>query len=61
MKTPNLEKELIEQAKEKALKELGEKILKNIPKTATGFEKDYNSLKRDPESFFKYLKVRNLC
>jgi hypothetical protein len=31
-------------------------ILKHIPKTSTGFESDYNSLKKDSSGFYQYLK-----
>jgi len=31
--------------------------MKSVPKTAAGFETDYNSLKKDPTAFYQYLKV----
>lgn len=56
----HLNKEVVEKATEKAAEEIGNKILKNIPKTATGFETVYNSLKKDTETFYNYLKVNYL-
>ena len=50
-----LQSEVIEKATEKAKLELG---TKNIPKTASGFESDYNSFKKSPEIFYQYLNVR---
>jgi hypothetical protein len=31
--------------------------MKSVPKTAAGFETDYNSLKKDPATFYQYVKV----
>jgi hypothetical protein len=30
--------------------------MSSIPKTAAGFEKDFNALKKDPQALLKYLK-----
>lgn len=38
---------------------MGKSTLTNIPKTAAGFESDYNILKKDPSSYFTYLKVNS--
>ena len=32
-------------------------MIKNVPKTATGFENDVNSLKGDPSNLYQYLLV----
>ena len=44
-----MEQEIIDKAEERAKKEMGDKILKNIPKTATGLESDFNALRKSPE------------
>jgi hypothetical protein len=35
---------------------LNQKLLNKVPRTAAGFEQDYNSLKKDMPTFYAYLK-----
>lgn len=35
---------------------INQKLLNNIPRTAAGFESDFNSLKKDMPTFYAYLK-----
>jgi hypothetical protein len=35
---------------------VSQKLLKSVPKTAAGFEADFNSLKKDLPTFYAYVK-----
>jgi len=56
MITKTLDAEIIAKATEVATKELGIDKHK-VPKTATTFEQDFNSLKKKPDVVYTYLKV----
>ena len=54
--TKNLDKDTVNAASEIATKEANEAAMKSIPKTAAGFEKDFNQLKKDSSNVYQYLK-----
>lgn len=56
-KTKNLNQEVIDKAAGIASQQTNSTIVKSVPKTAAGFESDYNSLKKDLPSFYQYIKV----
>ena len=53
----NLDQETINKAMEITNEKINQRVMKNVPKTAAGFESDYNSLKKDLPSFYQYLMV----
>ena len=50
-----LDKETVEKAADRAATQASEQVLKSIPKTASGLEKDYNQIKKDTEQVYKYI------
>lgn len=58
IKTKILDQETIQKAVEITNGQINKKLLKSVPKTAAGFEADYNSLKKDLPTFYAYVKVR---
>lgn len=57
-KTKNLDAETINKAVEITSEKISKKLLAQVPKTAAGFESDFNSLKKDLPTFYSY--VRNI-
>jgi hypothetical protein len=57
-KTKNLDAETINKAVEITSEKISKKLLTQVPKTAAGFESDFNSLKKDLPTFYSY--VRNI-
>ena len=57
-KTKNLDSETINKAVEITSEKVNKRLLNQAPKTAGGFEADYNSLKKDLPTFYQY--VRNI-
>ena len=53
----NLDQEVINKAVEITSEKINKKLMNNVPKTAAGFEADFNSLKKDLPAFYQYLKV----
>ena len=52
----NLDAEVISKAVEITSEKINKKLLNNVPKTAAGFESDFNSLKKDTTTFYSYLR-----
>lgn len=55
-KTKNLDAEIINKAVEITSEKINKKLLNNVPKTAAGFESDFNSLKKDHVTFYAYMR-----
>ncbi|CDW85227.1 rna polymerase ii-associated protein 3 isoform 2 [Stylonychia lemnae] len=55
-KTKNLNQEVIDKAADIATQQTNKNLIKAVPKTAAGFETDYNSLKKEPQTFYQYVK-----
>lgn len=55
-KTKTIDAETLQGAKAKAAELDRQQAMQQIPKTAAGFEKDFNALKKDPAALLKYLK-----
>ena len=55
-KTKTLDAEVINKAVEITQEKVNKQLLKSVPKTAAGFEADFNSLKKDQPTFYAYLK-----
>lgn len=55
-KTKNLDAEIINKAVEITSEKINKKLLNNVPKTAAGFESDFNSLKKDYVTFYAYMR-----
>jgi Potential Monad-binding region of RPAP3 len=51
-----LDAETVSKAVEITQEKVSQKLLKSIPKTAAGFESDFNSLKKDLPTFYGYVK-----
>jgi len=54
-KTKNLDAETINKAVEITSEKISKKLLTQVPKTAAGFESDFNSLKKDLPTFYSYV------
>ena len=54
--TKILDKMTVEKAAQMASQEANSQVLKSIPKTAAGFEKDFNQLRKDSSMVFQYIK-----
>jgi hypothetical protein len=54
-KTKLIDEATLTAAKQKAAEIDKAQALQQIPKTAAGFEKDFNALKKDPAALVKYL------
>jgi hypothetical protein len=52
----NLDAETISKAVEITSEKINKKLLNQAPKTAAGFEHDFNSLKKDMNTFYNYLR-----
>lgn len=55
-RTKILDADTINKAVEITSEQVSKKLAKSIPKTAAGFETDYNSLKKDLTAFYGYLR-----
>merc|ERR1712166_1160436 len=55
-KTKQIDQEVLQAAKERAVDVAKQQALAQVPKTAAGFEKDFNSLKKDASALQKYLQ-----
>ncbi len=55
-KTKTLDAEVINKAVEITQEKVNKQLLKSVPKTAAGFESDFNSLKKDMPTFYAYIK-----
>lgn len=55
-KTKTIDAETLEKAKEVATKSATAQVLARVPKTAAGFEKDFNEIKKDSANVVQYLK-----
>lgn len=53
--TKTLDKETIEKASAVATEAANESVLKSIPKTSAGLEKDFNQLKKNSSNVYQYL------
>jgi hypothetical protein len=47
---------VINKAVEITQEKVNKQLLKSVPKTAAGFEADFNSLKKDQPTFYAYIK-----
>lgn len=47
---------MINKAVEITQEKVNKQLLKSVPKTAAGFEADFNSLKKDQPTFYAYIK-----
>lgn len=54
-KTKQIDEATLQAAKAKASEIEREQAMQQVPKTASGFEKDFNALKKDPAALLKYL------
>jgi hypothetical protein len=54
--TQTLDKDVIEGAAKQATSTASSEAMSRIPKTAAGFEKDFNQLKKDMSHIYQYLK-----
>jgi len=55
-KTKSIDDKTLQAAKLKAAEIDRQQAMQQVPKTAAGFEKDFNSLKKDPKALLQYLK-----
>lgn len=55
-KTKTIDTETLEKAKEVATKSATAQVLSRVPKTAAGFEKDFNEIKKESANVVQYLK-----
>lgn len=55
-KTKTLDPETINKAVEITSEKINKHLLKSVPRTAAGFESDFNSLKKDMPTFYTYVK-----
>jgi hypothetical protein len=55
-KTKMIDEETLEAAKKQASEAQKAQVIHHIPKTAAGFEKDFNAVKKDIPALCEYLK-----
>lgn len=51
-----MDAETVNKAVEITSEKINQRLLKNVPKTAAGFEADFMSLKKDLPTFYQYVK-----
>ncbi len=51
-----MDAETVNKAVEITSEKINKKLLNQVPKTASGFESDFNSLKKDFGTFYAYLR-----